>query len=66
MIKNIINKLLGTFLILLLLSVESSLQTSIALDRSLALWTVWLYKLGSLTIADIGIILISLYFSYFR
>jgi hypothetical protein len=61
MIKNIINKLLGTFLILLLLSVESSLQTSIALDRSLALWTVWLYKLGSLTIADIGIILISLY-----
>lgn len=56
-----INKLLGGVLILLLLSVESSLQTSIALDRSLALWTVWLYKIGPLTIADIGIILISLY-----
>jgi hypothetical protein len=66
------NKIFCISLVILLLSVESSLQTSIALDRSLAWWTVWLYKIGPLTLADIDIILITLnvfirrYFIYLR
>ena len=44
-------KLLSFLLVVLLMSVESSLQTSIIWDRSTA-WTPWLYKVGPLTIAD--------------
>ena len=49
---------LTLLLILLLLSVESSLQTSIVWDRSTA-WTPWLYKIGALSIADLVIIVLS-------
>ena len=59
-LKISLNKIFCISLVILLLSVESSLQTSIALDRSLAWWTVWLYKIGPLTLADIDIILIAL------
>jgi hypothetical protein len=51
-------KIFGMLLVLLLLTVESSLQTSIIWDRSVAL-TPWLYKIGVFSIADI--IIIALY-----
>ena len=53
-----INYFLVLCLILLLLSVESSLQTSIIWDRSTA-WTLWLYKVGPFSVADIIIIAIT-------
>ena len=53
-------KILAISFILLLLTVESSLQTSIIWDRASA-WTPWLYKVGPFSIADIVIIIVSLY-----
>ncbi len=53
-----INCLSVVFLILLLSSVESSLQTSIVWDRSTA-WTLWLYKVWFFSIADLLIITIT-------
>lgn len=50
---------LALLLIILLLSIEASLQTSIVWDRSEA-WTPWLYKIGPFSIADFVIISISL------
>jgi len=55
-----IKKTLVFLIILLLLSVESSLQTSIIWNRSIA-WTPWLYKIGFFSIADIIIILVSIF-----
>lgn len=46
------------FIILLLLSVESSLQTSIVWNRNSA-WTLWLRKIGPFSIADIFILIIA-------
>lgn len=48
-------------LIVLLLSVESSLQTSIIYDRSSAWWTAWLYKVGPLSAADFIILAVTGY-----
>jgi hypothetical protein len=52
--------ILALSLTLLLLTVESSLQTSIVWDRTTA-WTPWLYKIGPFSIADIVIVTVSLY-----
>lgn len=46
---------LALLLIILLLTVESSLQTSIIWDRTIA-WTPWLYKIGAFSMADLVII----------
>lgn len=51
-------KILALLLVLLLLTVEMSLQTSIIWNRSGA-WTPWLYKVGIFSIADIIIIAVS-------
>lgn len=54
-------KLLAGLLSLLLLTVDSSIQTSIAFDRSLAWWTPWLYKIGAMSLADGIIIAVTAY-----
>lgn len=50
------NNIVAFMLITLLLSVESSLQTSVIWCRSEAWWTPWLYKVGPISIADAFII----------
>jgi hypothetical protein len=56
----VLAKIAGALLVLLLLTVESSLQTSVIWDRSTA-WTPWLYKVGPLSVADIIIVVVALY-----
>lgn len=48
-------------LLVLLLTVESSLQTSIVFNRGGAWWTPWLYKIGPLSVADLLIIALTGY-----
>lgn len=50
--------------LILLLTVESSIQTEIIFDRNSAWWTPWLYKAFGLSIADFIIILSFVYFLY--
>jgi hypothetical protein len=57
MIQNII----AGFIVILITCVESSLQTAVIFDRSAAWWTVWLYKIGPLSVADEMIITVALY-----
>ncbi len=56
-----IDKIFACFILLLITSVESSLQTSIIFNRSSAWWTVWLYKIDdTLSISDFIIIIVML------
>jgi hypothetical protein len=55
------NKIFALLLVILLTTVEASLQPSIVWNRSDAWWTPWLYKAGFLSIADIIIIALSAY-----
>lgn len=52
--------LLAVALVVLLLTVDTSLQTSVIWDRTTA-WTPWLYKIGPLAVSDFVIICVSVY-----
>lgn len=54
------NKIISFFLVLLLLSVEGSFQSSIKMSRTEAWWTPWLLKVGPQSVADYVIIFIIL------
>lgn len=56
-----VTAVIASALLLLLLTVESSLQPSIIFNRGGAWWTPWLYKIGPISVADIIIILITGY-----
>jgi len=48
-----VNFIVWLILVVLLISVDFSLQSSIAFDRASAVWTAWFYTIAGVRVADL-------------